>query len=644
MTASTAPRPAPRNGNGTRSKEQRGITVAPPTRLHRRVGLALTSALVGTLSVALGSAQGAAATPQPGRTFVVAPHGQGTVCSYRFPCSLETGQQLVRQRTAGMRGDLTVELLGGTYRLGKPLTLSSGTNDSGENGHTVVYRAAPGARPVLSGARRVTGWQRVDGSATWKAFVGAGTRSRQLYVDGVRQTRARTPGGLPGTVTQTSTGYVTTDPSPLSWSDPTGVELVYRTVYEEQRCPVASVTPSGTGAAITMAQPCFGWATDPNRWGGAGTTVKLPTWLENAPQFLGATGQWYLAPSGWLFYRPVPGQNLRTADVELPVLEQIMTATGTPAEPLHDVRFTGITFAYGTWLQPSTPVGFSEIQANTTWNGVIPQVSPANVTVSGAADVTFSGDTFTHLGAAGISVLGGSRNVKITRSLIEDVSGNGVVFGDWTNANPDPAQQNVGNSFSDNVVRTAGAEYHAAVGFFGGYLRDFTLSHNEFVDLPYTAVSLATIPANGSYAGNNLVEGNRIHRFLQVMSDGGGVYTIGDSPGTRIVGNYIYDDPGPYGAIYLDTKSANMTVERNVVANVDTNWLMLQTNKYYPGAAYNNTVRYNYADNDSINITGGAFNGPIDPSNTITDNATGLTEFPAAARRIMSQSGPRTAG
>jgi hypothetical protein len=601
----------------------------------RNVGLTLLSALCA----ALGPAQAAAAAPPPGRTFVVAPNGTGTLCTPRHPCALKTGQALVRQRTSAMRADLTVELLGGTYRLDTPFGLSSGMNDSGQNGHTVVYRAARGAQPVLSGARRVTGWQQVGTSATWKAYVGAGIKSRQLYVDGVRQTRARTAGGLPGTVTQTSTGYLSTDPSPLSWSNPSGVEFVYRTVYEEQRCPVASVSPSGTGAAITMAQPCYGWATDANRWGGAGTTVKKPTWLENAPQFLGADGQWYLDPSGWLFYRPAAGQNPRTADVELPVLEQIMTVTGA-----HDLRFAGITFAYGTWLQPGTPAGFSEIQANTTWNGVIPQVSPANVTVSGATDVTFSDVVFTHLGAAGVSVADGSHRVKITGSLVEDVSGNGVVFGDWTNANPDPAQQNTGNTFSENIVRTVGAEYHAAVGFFGGYLRGFTLSHNEFVDLPYTAVSLATIPANGSYAGDNLVEGNRIHRFLQVMSDGGGIYTIGDSPGTRIVGNYIYDDPGPYGAIYLDTKSANMTVERNVVANVQTNWLMLQTNKYYPGAAVNNTVRYNYADNDSINITGGAFNGPIDPSNTIAGNATGLTQFPAAARRIMAQSGPRTRG
>ena len=603
----------------------------------------LASALTATLCLTFGTAQAAAASPPQARTFVVAPDGHGTVCSARFPCALTTGQELVRRRTSGMRGDLTVELRGGTYRLGAPLSLSSGTGDSGENGHTVVYRAAPGAHPVLSGARRVTGWQRVGGSATWKAFVGNGTRTRQLYVDGVRQTRARTSGGLPGRVTQTSTGYLTTDPSPLSWSDPSGVEFVYRTVYEEQRCPVASVAASGTGATLTMAQPCFGWATDANRWGGAGTTVKLPTWLENAPQFLGADGQWYLDPAGWLFYRPVGGRNPRIADVELPVLEQIMTATGTPDKPLHDVQFTGIAFAYGTWLRPSTPAGFSEIQANTTWNGVIPQVSPANVTVSGATGITFSGDVFTHLGAAGVSVADGSHKVRITGSLIEDVSGNGAVFGDWTNANPDPAQRNTDNTFSDNVVRTVGAEYHAAVGFFGGYLRGFRLSHNEFVDLPYTAVSLATIPADSSYAGDNLVTGNRIHRFLQVMSDGGGIYTIGDSPGTRIAANYIYDDPGPYGAIYLDTKSANMSVERNVVANVQTNWLMLQTNKYYPGAAVDNTVTANYADNDSINITGGSFNGPIDPSNTIAGNATGLTRFPAAAQRIMSQSGPRTA-
>jgi hypothetical protein len=89
-----------------------------------------------------------------------------------------------------MSDDIVVELAGGAYRLSAPLRLTAA--DSGNNGHHVVWRAAPSARPVLSGARAVTGWSVADaGRNIWRATVATGTDSRQLYVDGAVATRAQ---------------------------------------------------------------------------------------------------------------------------------------------------------------------------------------------------------------------------------------------------------------------------------------------------------------------------------------------------------------------------------------------------------------------------------------------------------------------
>ena len=73
-----------------------------------------------------------------------------------------------------MHSNIVVTLEDGTYDVSQH-TLAFGPQDSGTNGHTVVYTAAPGAHPILSGGRPVTGWHLVPGSpTTWTASVPAG--------------------------------------------------------------------------------------------------------------------------------------------------------------------------------------------------------------------------------------------------------------------------------------------------------------------------------------------------------------------------------------------------------------------------------------------------------------------------------------
>src|SRR6266498_3131131 len=61
-------------------------------------------------------------------------------------------------RTLHLARDLVVSLADGTYQLTQPLTLDA--RDSGSGGHRIIWTAAPGARPVISGGTRITGWKR----------------------------------------------------------------------------------------------------------------------------------------------------------------------------------------------------------------------------------------------------------------------------------------------------------------------------------------------------------------------------------------------------------------------------------------------------------------------------------------------------
>ena len=130
-----------------------------------------------------------------------------------FP-SLVDAQEAIRTRLANgpQLRDIVVNIRGATYDLNGPVVFSAA--DSGRNGRTVTWQAAPGETPVFSGSRPVTNWQLVldphlNGlgfNAVWKADVSslsvAGRselRARQLYIDGVRGTIAESnPSAMPG--------------------------------------------------------------------------------------------------------------------------------------------------------------------------------------------------------------------------------------------------------------------------------------------------------------------------------------------------------------------------------------------------------------------------------------------------------------
>src|SRR6266700_2522176 len=157
-------------------------------------------------------------------TLFASPTGTGTACTQSQPCRLVQAQQTVRTMTAQATGDIVVALAGGTYRLASPLRF--GVQDSGLNGHKVVYQAAPGQTPMISGGQRVTGFTVFDATKNiFRAPVPAGTTSRQLFVDGVRATRASSASN-PAGFSLSANGFTTTDPSYARWTNPDQVEVL----------------------------------------------------------------------------------------------------------------------------------------------------------------------------------------------------------------------------------------------------------------------------------------------------------------------------------------------------------------------------------------------------------------------------------
>jgi hypothetical protein len=317
---------------------------------------AVAAGLVAAAAACFGFTGGppGAAVPPPD-TLHVAPDGRGSACSTHQPCALTTARDRARALVPDATGEVVVELQGGTYRLTGPFRL--GRQDSGRPGHPVVYRAAAGQTPVLSGAARITGFSRVDAAKNiYRAKVPAGTAGRELFVNGVRADRARGPRN-PSGFSVTATGFTTSDPSYTSWTDPAQVEVVENNAWKQMRCPLASITRSASGGSDLTVDPAC-WNNNhtavPNPsfpFNGAGLpSMDGITWLENAHQLLGTPGQFYLDDSAdYLYYVPRADEDLATADVELPVAPELLDVSGTPGHlaPVNDTDWRAVYT--GSW-------------------------------------------------------------------------------------------------------------------------------------------------------------------------------------------------------------------------------------------------------------------------------------------------------
>lgn len=486
------------------------------SRPSRRV----LSPLIAALAF-LGTGFGLAAAATPATAAVTAiyaaPSGSGTICSISKPCSLTAAKAAAAKAIQHSSADVHVELAGGTYQLGTPLDF--GAQDSGRAGHRIIWEPQGSGQPVLSGGVPVTGWHPSSSDPNvWVASVPASLHTRQLYADGVRI--PRTSGQSPVTLTQTTDGFLAADDTLASWRNPSNIEFVFdggHGAWTQSRCDVASIQ----GRVITMRQPCWSnmklpstpQAPDGDNPSGGFPSLDssaTPSRIENAYELL-SPGTWYLDESRHeIYYDARPGQNVAAMQFVAPVLQQLLTTSSTADNPLHDVTFSGITFAYTTWLEPSGDNGFPDMQATmylqgpnaSNTEGLCNYVNPAGtcpfaawsrppaaVDLVGTRNVTIADSTFEHLGAAGLGAYHGARGDVFTGNEIDDVSGNGIQFG--TTDDPQPT------GFATDISHGVPASQSSTQGGSGADLavdgQSSTSSQTLDQDNPWWQVDLGSV-------------------------------------------------------------------------------------------------------------------------------------------------------
>jgi hypothetical protein len=527
------------------------------------------------------------ALSNPAVTLFVSPNGTGTDFSQAQPGDLFAARDYVRTINTNMTGDILVYLLGGTYYLPQSFELkeNSTNHDSGTGGFNVIYQAYPGQIPIMSGGMVLTNWSLFSTSSNiWRAFVGTGVNSRQLYVNGMRAIRARGPVNPPGFATNSvGTGFNTTNTAMQFWGNQTNIEIVQRNAWKQLRCPIASIS----GTNIGMQTP--GWTytgvtpTPGRPWNGNGkVSFTGVSWVENAYELLASPGMWYLdQASGYLYYIPRAGEDSANANVVLPVVEKLIDAQGGGlTTPIHNIVLSGITFEYATWLLPSTSAGYADNQSGVMWSGPANALKTmGNVSFQTASSIQITNCVFTHLGGSAIDFGGGAHDNIIIGNYIDDVSAGAIALGEVTDyATTDTNQMTDGNTIQDNFIRRPGQEYEDAVGIWVGYSRNAVIAHNDIDNTPYSGISLGWGWGTSSYATNNRVLSNFVGKVMQTLIDGGSCYTLSAQTNSWEIGNYYKDSC--YHGRYLDEGTSYFTTVSNVFDNPLIYWIVLNSSGY----------------------------------------------------------------
>ena len=341
----------------------------------------------------------------------VSPNGNDTASGAANAPIASLPAALEAARTRRAPGDnVSLVLHAGTFVLKEPLKLSPADSDT-------TIAAFGNDKPMISGGQRITGWRKVRENL-WQAEV-PGVRDgkwyfRQLFINGTRATRARTPNE--GSYFQMAGERFSDKPAQFhfkpgdiksEWAADPDAEIVGLEKWTVFREHIAALMTESNVVQLS------GNAAPHTHESGA------QYYIENIREALDASGEWHLdRKTGVVSYLARPGEDLTKAEVIAPVLEDLVSIAGDAAakRAVTNIILRGLTFSYTDWSLPTN--GYVDTQAAVAKRGTVRAEFARNIAIEDCI--------FAHLANYAIEFGRGAQNCRAVGNEMTDLGAGGV--------------------------------------------------------------------------------------------------------------------------------------------------------------------------------------------------------------------------
>jgi hypothetical protein len=514
--------------------------------------------------------------------------GPGTV---KQPfATLHRAQEAVRGRRSRST-PVTVVVREGTHYLKSPLIF--GAEDSGSKTAPTIYTAYPGERVTLSGGAKLTCNWKPYKNGIMMAEVPSGLEFTQLFVNGKRQIRARYPNYDPsnpgksgyleaagsiaaGTVnpyagpdddmtfsTQAPRG-VRFDPATFTkktWAHPEEAEIhIFQASYwgnlQWKIKGIEFGTDSiwfGDGGQQIGAK----WSNHP-----AAVNDRSRFFIENVFEELDAPGEWFLdKQKNTLYYYPEQGADLRTALLEVPVLEQAIEFAGTEHDPVQHLSLQGFRIAHTA----TTYLKSYDVPSLSDWS----IHRGGSIFAGGTRNCSVEACWFDAVGGNGIFVNNYNRDFSVVGCKFTDTGDSAICFvGDLEKTNGTQRAFPYECRADNNLIHDCGFYGKQIAGVYISRAKRITASHNLIYNMPRAAICIG----DGTWGGH-VIECNETHDTVRETSDHGPFNAWGRDRGWALAqshGKYTTDRSLDVWEVLVDAMEP--VIVRNNFFNEKSGW------------------------------------------------------------------------